>query len=53
MLQILEEDDDPKVLEKKPEFASISLLLDYFIHEISVRNNFEFIQALFKLFLKV
>ncbi|XP_078162623.1 transducin family protein / WD-40 repeat family protein [Carex rostrata] len=53
MLQILEEDDDPEVLEKKPEFASISLLLDYFIHEISVRNNFEFIQALVKLFLKI
>ncbi|KAJ4810553.1 Transducin family protein / WD-40 repeat family protein [Rhynchospora pubera] len=53
MLQILEEDDDLEVLEKKPEFASISLLLDYFIHEISVRNNFEFIQALIKLFLKI
>lgn len=53
MLQILEEDDDSEVLEKKPEFASISLLLDYFIHETSVRNNFEFIQALVKLFLKV
>ena len=28
-------------------------LLDYFIHELSCRNNFEFIQAVIRLFLKV
>jgi U3 small nucleolar RNA-associated protein 21 len=39
--------------EPRPELESISLLLDYFIHELSCRNNFEFVQAVLKLFLKV
>ncbi|KDP45683.1 hypothetical protein JCGZ_17290 [Jatropha curcas] len=52
MLQIIDEDDQQD-LEKRPEFVSIELLLDYFIHEISSRNNFEFIQAVIRLFLKI
>ncbi|GAV59734.1 WD40 domain-containing protein/Utp21 domain-containing protein [Cephalotus follicularis] len=51
MLQII--DDDDEQLELKPEFISIDLLLDYFIHEISCQNNFEFIQAIIRLFLKI
>lgn len=53
MLQIIDDDDDEQELDKRPEFHSIELLLDYFIHEISCRNNFEFIQALIRLFLKI
>lgn len=52
MLQIID-DGDQEELDKRPEFISIELLLDYFIHEISCRNNFEFIQAVIRLFLKV
>ncbi|GLT28646.1 hypothetical protein SLA2020_035620 [Shorea laevis] len=51
MLQIV--DDDQQELDKRPEMIFIELLLDYFIHEISCRNNYEFIQALLKLFLKI
>jgi U3 small nucleolar RNA-associated protein 21 len=52
MLQIID-DDDSESVEDKPELQSILLLLDYFIHELSCRNNFEFVQAVLKLFLKV
>lgn len=52
MLQIID-DDDQQEPEKRPELVSIELLLDYFIHEISCRNNFEFVQAVIRLFLKV
>ncbi|KAA8515646.1 hypothetical protein F0562_018743 [Nyssa sinensis] len=52
MLQIID-DDDEQELDKRPEMYSIELLLDYFIHEISCRNNFEFIQAVIRLFLKI
>lgn len=52
MLQIID-DDDHQEPGKRPELISIELLLDYFIHEITCRNNFEFIQALIRLFLKV
>ncbi|RZC77475.1 hypothetical protein C5167_001693 [Papaver somniferum] len=31
----------------------IELLLDYFIHETSCRNDYEFIQAVIRLFLKI
>lgn len=51
VLQLI--DDEPQNLEQRPELQSISLLLDYFIHELSCRNNFEFVQAVLKLFLKV
>ncbi|KAJ9167353.1 hypothetical protein P3X46_022014 [Hevea brasiliensis] len=52
MLQIIDEDDQQE-LEKRAEFISIELLLDYFIHEIACRNNFEFVQAVIRLFLKI
>ncbi|XP_002534411.2 U3 small nucleolar RNA-associated protein 21 homolog isoform X2 [Ricinus communis] len=52
MLQIID-DDGQQELEKRPEFLAIELLLDYFIHEISCRNNFEFVQAIIRLFLKI
>ncbi|CAI0428720.1 unnamed protein product [Linum tenue] len=59
MLQIIDDndeddgDDDQDDVETKPELVAIQLLFDYFIHEISSRNNFEFIQALIRLFLKI
>ena len=53
MFQIIDEVEDEEELVKRPEFISIELLLDYFIHEISCRNNFEFVQAVTRLFLKV
>nr|XP_051203267.1 U3 small nucleolar RNA-associated protein 21 homolog isoform X4 [Lolium perenne] len=56
MLQIIDDDDDDEMEdeeEPRPELESISLLLDYFIHELSCRNNFEFVQAVLKLFLKI
>ena len=52
ILQIID-DDDQQEPEERPELHSIELLLDYFIHEISCRNNFEFVQAVIRLFLKV
>ncbi|XP_059651888.1 U3 small nucleolar RNA-associated protein 21 homolog [Cornus florida] len=57
MLQIIDDDnddgDDEQEANKRPELHFIELLLDYFIHEISCRNNFEFIQAIVRLFLKI
>lgn len=56
MLQIIEDDDgddDDQEPIKRPELHSIELLLDYFIHELSCRNNYEFLQAVLRLFLKV
>ncbi|VAI81074.1 unnamed protein product [Triticum turgidum subsp. durum] len=53
MLQIIDDDEVEESEEPRPELHSISLLLDYFIHELSCRNNFEFVQAVLKLFLKV
>ena len=52
MLQIIDNIDQQE-REKRPELVSIELLLDYFIHELSYRDNFEFLQAVFRLFLKV
>ncbi|XP_027113834.1 U3 small nucleolar RNA-associated protein 21 homolog isoform X1 [Coffea arabica] len=51
MLQVI--DDDDQEMDKRPELYFIELLLDYFVHEISCRNNFEFIQAVIRLFLKI
>ncbi|KAL3567164.1 hypothetical protein D5086_032579 [Populus alba] len=51
MFQII--DDYQEELETRPEFISIEQLLDYLIHEISSRNNFEFVQAVIRLFLKI
>lgn len=52
MLQIID-DDNEQELDTRPDLFPIELLLDYFIHEISCRNNFEFMQAVIRLFLKV
>lgn len=52
MLQIIDDDDEQEP-EKRPELHILELLLDYLIHEISCRNNFEFIQAVIRLFLKI
>lgn len=52
MLQVIDHVDLPEA-DKRPELYYIELLLDYFVHETSCRNNFEFIQALIRLFLKV
>lgn len=52
MFQIID-DDDQQEAEKRSELVSIEWLLDYFIHELSCRNNFEFLQAVIRLFLKV
>ncbi|KAJ6795772.1 WD repeat-containing protein 36 [Iris pallida] len=52
MLQIID-DGDVQNLEERPELQSIESLLDYFIRELSCKNNFEFIQAVIKLFLKI
>lgn len=52
MLQIID-DEDMHTLDDRPEVHTVGLLLDYFIHEISCKNNFEFIQAVIKLFLKI
>ncbi|EPS64844.1 hypothetical protein M569_09935, partial [Genlisea aurea] len=53
MLQIIDDGDEEDDLKKRPELIFIELLMDYFIEEISTRNNFEFIQALIRLFLKI
>ncbi|XVE80675.1 hypothetical protein DITRI_Ditri14bG0157500 [Diplodiscus trichospermus] len=52
MLQIID-DENLQELDRKPEMISIELLLDYFICEISYKNNFEFMQAVIWLFLKI
>eukprot|EP01018_Ginkgo_biloba_P020289 Gb_24979 [translate_table: standard] len=52
MLQIV---DNENIMENEhsEELQEIGMLLDYFIHEVSSKNNFEFIQALIRLFLKI
>uniref|UniRef100_A0A1J3JJC1 U3 small nucleolar RNA-associated protein 21-like protein n=1 Tax=Noccaea caerulescens TaxID=107243 RepID=A0A1J3JJC1_NOCCA len=52
MLEIIDEDVEEEVI-KRPEFISIGQLLDYFIKEITCRNNYEFMQAVVRLFLKI
>ncbi|XWS52353.1 hypothetical protein CRYUN_Cryun11dG0061300 [Craigia yunnanensis] len=52
MLQIIIDDENLQELDRKPEMISIELFLDYFVYEISYRNNFEFVQAVIRLFLK-
>lgn len=53
MLQIIDDDDDELGLRKKLELVSLEMLLDFLIHEVSCRNNFEFVQAVVRLFLKI
>ena len=52
MLQIIDDDNEQRP-DIRPDLFPIELLLDYFIHKTSCRNNFEFIQAVIRLFLKV
>jgi U3 small nucleolar RNA-associated protein 21 len=52
MLQIIDDDKMAIQEEPRPE-QSISLLLDYFIHELSCRNNIEFVKLLWNCFSKV
>ncbi|CAN4110308.1 unnamed protein product [Withania somnifera] len=52
MLQIIDDDDEQEP-ENRQELHFIELLLDYFIHEISCKSNFEYIQALIRLFVKI
>lgn len=52
MLQVIDDVDEQET-DKRPELYYIELLLDYFVQETSCRNNFEFIQAVIRLFLKV
>ncbi|KAG2249340.1 hypothetical protein Bca52824_088968 [Brassica carinata] len=52
MLEIIDEDVEEELIQR-PEFISIGQLLDYLIHEITCRNNFEFMQAVMRLFLKI
>lgn len=52
MFQIID-DNDQQEAEKRRELVWIEQLLDYFIYELSCRNNFEFLQAVIRLFLKV
>ncbi|KAL7615945.1 hypothetical protein Lser_V15G01030 [Lactuca serriola] len=52
MLQIIDDDEEQEP-EKRPELLILELLLEYLIHEVSHGNNFEFIQALIRLFLKI
>ncbi|KAL8225938.1 hypothetical protein R6Q57_018495 [Mikania cordata] len=52
MLQIFD-DDDGQEPKKRPQLIILQLLLDYFMHEISHRKNFDCIQALIRLFLEV
>ncbi|RWR75205.1 U3 small nucleolar RNA-associated protein 21 [Cinnamomum micranthum f. kanehirae] len=52
MLQIIDGEYQQEP-EQRQELHYIELLIEYFVHEIACRNNFEFIQAVLKLFLKI
>ncbi|KAL4591371.1 hypothetical protein LXL04_004332 [Taraxacum kok-saghyz] len=52
MLQIIDDEDEQEP-EKRPELIVLELVLEYLIHQVSHGNNFEFIQALIRLFLKI
>ncbi|KAK7271798.1 hypothetical protein RJT34_27998 [Clitoria ternatea] len=55
MLQVIDDDDDDdqQEAEKRSQLVPIEQLLDYFIHELSYKNNFEFLQGVLRLFLKI
>ncbi|KAL8172434.1 hypothetical protein V2J09_024238 [Rumex salicifolius] len=55
ILQIVEIDDEDEEDEssERDELPVIELLLDYLAHEVSCRNNFEFVQAVIRLFLRI
>ncbi|KAI4379695.1 hypothetical protein MLD38_005958 [Melastoma candidum] len=52
MLQIIDDDDEEDGVDR-PELQLIEMLLNYFIQEVSLQNDFEFVQALIRLFLKI
>ncbi|VFQ89188.1 unnamed protein product [Cuscuta campestris] len=52
VLQLIDDEDQDIVMDRQ-ELYFIELLLDYFIHETACMNNFEFVQALIRLFLKI
>ncbi|KAL6194597.1 hypothetical protein ACLB2K_035679 [Fragaria x ananassa] len=49
ILQIVGDEDE----EEPEKLVPIELLLDYFIHETACRNNFDFVQAVIRVFLKI
>lgn len=49
ILQIVGDEDE----EEPEKLVPIELLLDYFIDETACRNNFDFVQAVIRVFLKV
>ncbi|PRQ36965.1 putative small-subunit processome, Utp21 protein [Rosa chinensis] len=49
ILQIVGDEDE----EEPEKLLPIELLLDYFIHETACRNNFDFVQAVIRVFLKI
>ncbi|KAK9931602.1 hypothetical protein M0R45_018874 [Rubus argutus] len=49
ILQIVGDEDE----EEPEKLHPIELLLDYFIHETACRNNFDFVQAVIRVFLKI
>lgn len=55
ILQIVndEDADDDEGDEVLKELQDIALLMDFFIHQVASNTEFEFVQALVQLFLKV
>ncbi|XP_040375087.1 uncharacterized protein LOC121052954 [Rosa chinensis] len=49
ILQIVGDEDE----EESEKLLPIELLLDYFIHETACRNNFDLVQAVIRVFLKI
>lgn len=49
ILQIVGDEDE----EEPEKLVPIELLLDYFIDKTACRNNFDFVQAVIRVFLKV
>nr|ATG70826.1 WD-40 repeat family protein [Callitropsis vietnamensis] len=52
MLQIIDNENITET-EHAVELKGIGMLLDYFVSEVFCNNNFEFVQALIRLFLKI
>lgn len=55
MLQLVDEEDENEDEdgERSKELVDIGLLMDFFAHETKANKEFEFLQALIQLFLKV
>jgi len=52
LLQIIDNENISET-EHSVELQGRGMLLDYFVNEVSCNNNFEFVQALIRLFLKI